>query len=354
MPTKMSYAQWISRTGCGQRWGKLMAVDSTLNDYDRFPTEEHRLKLQKALEDLTDERDAPKPSSQKFPPNLNTAIEELRRQVFTLKEELLLKGQKRVKTQIYGGYVKQTDVREFNKLTKTSITVFGHVGDSDAILGKIAEEIQSGEDCRISYGPIKTLESASRKVTDDYGGDWYQVKDAVRVTVIATNHGQLTGVNPDDLAAIGRKIRLVCVPSRGLSIIKDEETTVDSKNNECGYSGLNFAVRLTTGWPGEIQANIPAIMYGKMSQKDLCKLFGQQGYDSVKSELDIEGGISHVFYEIWRVDKKGRNGMVAAKLSRRYHDYLRDPRGRQGDKGPLKAEIAAFKNANRAKFTEGH
>jgi hypothetical protein len=198
------------------------------------------------------------------------------------------------------------------------------------------------------------------------------------VTVIATNQGKLTGVRPEKLEAVKKKIEAVCVPSNGLTLIKNEEALPGApgnrpKDNPCGYSGLNLVVRLsvggesgmtgwnfpalTSGWPGEIQANIPAMMYGKMSEKNLCSIFDQEGYDSLKSELDIEGGISHVFYEIWREDRTGPNGLAAAALGGRYHDYLRNPEKLGGEKNQLTAAINDFKRAtpvNVARFGTKH
>ena len=316
------------------------------------------------------------------PRNGNNAVEELYGQLFlgrrtmpfAWRAEIAKLAQARVQGQIFGGCVQQTVVSETGEISWKTIKKVGHVQDSDVMLRIVAEKIQDGLDCRISYGPIKTLESASRKVTDDYNGDWYQLKDAVRMTVIATNDGKVTGVTREKLTAIKDKVKLVCTPSIGLTLIKDDEALPGKpdarpKDNPCGYSGLNFVVRLTIGgdaggsgwhfpaltpgWPGEIQANIPAMMYGKMSEEHLCQLFDQDGYNNLKRELDIEGGISHVFYEIWRVDRKGDKGIAAAELGGRYHDYLREPKT-FGNKAKLIADIKTFKTANRAQFAKKH
>ena len=57
-------------------------------------------------------------------------------------------------------------------------------------------------------------------------------------------------------------------------------------------------------------------MYGKMSEEDLVKMFKQEGYDSLKSELNIEGGIGHIFYEIYRDDKKGKKRACRRRVGR--------------------------------------
>jgi hypothetical protein len=382
----MSYEEWLKRTSLGItsiRPAKLVAVDRALNQYNRIPTDENKVTLRNVLLDFVIDRG----SWAKTDRNSNNAFEELyvqlvfgrRTMQFDLKTELVKAAQERVKLQIFGGEDKRAVFGLNGKvIPRQKIKKIGHLSDSDTMLRIVAEKIEKDLDCRISYGPVKTLESASRKVADDYNGDWYQLKDAVRMTVIATNDGKVTGVTPEKLTAIKDKIKLVCTPSKGLTLIKNEEALPGTpgnrpRDNPCGYSGLNFVVRLTAGgdsgmtgwyfgtltpgWPGEIQANIPAMMYGKMSEKNLCSIFDQEGYNSLKSELGIEGGISHDFYEIWRVDRTGPNGLTAAELGGRYHDYLRDPQKLGGSKAQLIQDIKAFKTANPvnvAQFSKKH
>jgi hypothetical protein len=383
----MSYEEWLKRTSLGVtavRPAKLVAVDRALNQYNRIPTEENQVQLRNALLNFIAEKGSL--AMKKDPRNGNSAVEELYGQLvlgrrtmqFDLRTELARAAQERIQGQIFGGTIQRTVVGPNGEITRTKVQKIGHLLQSDLMLRDVADVIQNGVDCRVSYGPIKTLESASRKVTDDYNGDWYQLKDAVRLTIVATNDGKVTGVTPEKLDAIKARVKSVCVPSRGLTLIKNEEALPGApgnrpKDNPCGYSGLNFVVRLTIGgnsgmtgwnfsaltpgWPGEIQANIPAMMYGKMSEKNLITVVGQEGYNALKDELGIEGGISHDFYEIWRVDRKGSNGLAAAELGGRYHDYLRSPRTLGGAKADLIKDINAFKTANKvniAQFTKKH
>lgn len=386
MPGTMTYKDWMDRTRLGMtsiRPPKLRAVDTALKEYNQVPSEQNLSRLWNAL--LTFVSGIGTSELAKDPRNHTGAYGQLLGEVqrllgrrmlpFALRTELVKVAQERIKAQIYGGYAQKTVVDEFGGLTRLKIKKVGHVQDSDIMLKIVADKIQQDLDCKISYGPIKTLKSASRKVKDEYGGDWYQVKDAVRLTIIATNGGQLTGVTPDKLAVIGRKVRAVCLHSRGLSLLKDEEAKPGTPGhrppgNACGYSGLNFVVRLSTGgesnltgwnfaaaplgWPGEIQANIPSMMYGKMSEQDLCHIFDRHEYQMLKAELDIEGGIAHDFYEIWRVDKDGANGKAAAELGGRYNDYLRTPHALRSLKAELVADIKKFKTANKAQFDKKH
>ena len=162
-----------------------------------------------------------------------------------------------------------------------------------------------------SFGPIKMLESANRKVLASasdggYGGDWGQLKDAVRMTIIAPSAVQMLVVRA--------RIRAKCVLGSGMSILKDSAVVPSLpspdprlrrddkdrrhdrglegcgysavnqviwaksrdkepegkdwlKQDPCGYSGLNFVVRLPNERPGEIQVNIPEMIYGKEKEE---------------------------------------------------------------------------------------
>lgn len=356
----MGYEEWMSRTRLGVtsiRPSKLVNLDRALNDYSRIPTHDNLTCLRFALQTyIVSKSDV---GLRRDPRNGNNAVEDLYQQLFLgprtlpadLKAELLKVAQGRIQGQIFGATVLSSHaVPNQKKWVRDQIVKVGHLEASNDALEAVAAQIKNGLDCKIAHGPLKTLESASRKVADDYNGDWYDLKDAVRVTVIATNNGQLTGVDPAALVNVKQKVLSVCVPSNGLSLIKNAEAVPGTADNPCGYSGLNFVVRLggdgdTGGWPGEIQANIPAIMYGKMSQDDLCKIFRQDGYDSIKAELAIEGGISHVFYEAWRVNRTNDLGASAAALGTRYHDYLRNSRTRGAGKAQLVEDIKKFRFA---------
>src|SRR5262249_42136407 len=101
----------------------------------------------------------------------------------------------------------------------------------------------------VYYGPLKDRQRANEKVQGG-GGDWYDLKDVVRMTIIAPSANHLRDVQA--------KIREQCVPQNRMGIIKDAE--VFAHSHACGYSGLNFVVRLPNGRPGEIQVNTPEII----------------------------------------------------------------------------------------------
>ena len=191
-------------------------------------------------------------------------------------------------------------------------------GGSNDLLVELGEEIATQCGSVLSRGPIKTVESADRKLKKDYResvpeGDWYEMKDLVRITIIAPNPGRLKQV--------AGMIRSRCVASNSMGIVKDSEAV--AMTDTCGYSGLNFVVRLTNGRPGEIQANIPEVMYGKMTTLRFLNVLGVKRHYEMKGRFRIDGGMGHGLYEIWRKAPASLNGRKAALTSRLYYNYLR-------------------------------
>jgi hypothetical protein len=198
--------------------------------------------------------------------------------------------------------------------------LFADAATSLEQLRKVGEEIAVQCGCMkpgttdpwVYYGPLKNRHRASEKVVGEYGGDWYDLKDVVRMTIIAPSVAELRGVQA--------RIRKECVPQKGKGIIKDTE--VFAQVHPCGYSGLIFVVRLPNGRPGEIQVNIPEIIYGKEKERVALPGLGAH-YHSIKCRFGIEGGRHHVLYEIYREAPAGAIGREAAQVSKLYLNYLR-------------------------------
>jgi hypothetical protein len=191
-------------------------------------------------------------------------------------------------------------------------------GGTNDLLVALGEDIAQRCGSVLCKGPIKTVESADRKLKKDYResvpeGDWYEMKDLVRITIIAPNPGRLKQV--------AATIRSRCVASNGMGIVKDSEAF--AMTDTCGYSGLNFVVRLTNGRPGEIQANVPEVMYGKMTTLRFLDVLGIKRYYEIRGRFRIDGGLGHGLYEIWRKAPASFNGRKAALTSRLYYNYLR-------------------------------
>lgn len=206
--------------------------------------------------------------------------------------------------------------------------------ETDSLLRAFGAEIEAKTGATPIYGPLKGREGrATEKVRDDYGGDWYELKDVVRMTFVAPA--------PYKLLKVRNEIRSGAVARNGLSLVKDVETFANV--DTCGYSGLNFVLRLKNGRPAEIQANVPEIMYAKMSQKDFTAYLGAEYYTHLRAKfLELEGGHGHALYELYRVNPAAVAARRAALVSKAYYAYFRSfPNKEKRDY--LQFEINGFK-----------
>jgi hypothetical protein len=213
--------------------------------------------------------------------------------------------------------------------------LFAQANASDDQLRQLARNIAAATGSTPVFGPVKDRGRAAEKVAADYGGDWYDLKDAVRLTLIAPDAG--------GLRRIQHEVRARCRPEHGLGLLKDLE--LHPQMSPCGYSGLNFVVRLRNGQPGEIQANVAEMMYAKMKEKSFRESLGDALYTQIRGRYLLTGGLSHVLYEVYRVAPASPAGQRAAALSRAYHDYFRrspDARVRMA----LERDLTAFRAAH--------
>jgi hypothetical protein len=212
--------------------------------------------------------------------------------------ELREKAQKRVKDQLYADA--------------------GAVGGTTDLLRALGDDIAQQCGCTAIYCGAKSDARATEKVQRDYRkyvpeGDWYEMKDVVRMTIVARF--------PNQLKDVRKMIEKRCVAANSMGIIKAEERF--AQTDPCGYSDLNFVVRLTNGRPAEIQANVPEVMYGKMSAKDFQDVLGTAKFNELKGRYRIEGGLGHGLYEIWQKGQASPKGTRAAMISKQYYKYLR-------------------------------
>ena len=199
------------------------------------------------------------------------------------------------------------------------------------------------ERIRIVPGPIKGEARARYKTAWDYGGDFYDLKDVVRMTVVA-----------DDklvLAQARKVLATYCLASAntGYEVIKDEETLPSQHDNPCGYSGLNFVAKLPNGLSGEIQLNIPNMMFGKMSREKFCLFSSPERWAQIQARYGVECGMGHGLYEIQRRDMGGV-GQSAAALSKKYYNFLREVPPNLINREALNSELASIKRDFRRVF----
>jgi hypothetical protein len=180
-------------------------------------------------------------------------------------------------------------------------------------------------------GPLKTEESATRKLNSDYEGDWYGLKDIARCSVIAQNLDECRTTVMNYIKAYwhpgktwteekdGKKI----VHSYGYNVIDTKE--VRPSSNACGYSGFTAFVRTSAGYPAEIQINVPEILFAKTKPRSFREVIGARPYLALMMKYQVDGGLGHGLYEIWRERPGTPESKEAAAISCEYYQYFRNP-----------------------------
>lgn len=217
--------------------------------------------------------------------------------------------------------------------------MFGQADESERLLHKLGADIATSCGCSVAFGRQKDSGRALQKVTAEKGGDWYALYDVVRMTILAPDEARLRRVQS--------AVRARCTPQNRLGLIRDIELRPDQ--SACGYSGLLFVVRLQNERPGEIQANLPNVLYGQFPEPTFRELVGDAGFTRVQGRYQIEGGIGHQLYEVYRAAPGSPQGSQAAALSRRYFDYLRgipDPSNGRA----IRRDVDRFRRAHRHHF----
>jgi len=232
-------------------------------------------------------------------------------------------------------------------LLKTLDERIGVAHRFDKDLDELGQYIAHKTNAKWIHAKVKKLggptddRGAYQKTVKDYIGDWSQNKDLMRGTVACQSQEQLLGV--------AGRIQIICSPEFGMTLVKLAERKW--KTDPCGYSDWNFAVVMKGCLiPAEIQANTFAMMYAKMSKDDYTERIlanNEAEYAQTESRMGFEGGLQHVFYEIWQLDKASPDGQLAAKLSTDYCDLARTPDSRRKTKAQqigIKAQLDTFRS----------
>ena len=195
----------------------------------------------------------------------------------------------------------------------------------------IQEQIK---DSVYSQGPIKSLGTSTVKVIKDYGGDYSDLKDAVRGTLV---------VPSTDLVPVAfQKIKEYFIPRRGLGVKSHKEKT---KEKFDGYSDFTiFVILPPVSHIGELQINLPGIILAKQGDETFKKMFGQDILNETKMEMkNLETGLGHGFYEVLRVGAaRGDDETKMKNLSFNYYKFFRESsfRNNNANKTALEKEIA--------------
>lgn len=210
--------------------------------------------------------------------------------------------------------------------------MFAAADKSNTLLQELGAKLAKMCGGFILVGSTKDQGRAAQKVEREYQGDWYDLKDVVRLTIVVPYASMLWRS-----ALI---IREHCNARNGVGLVKDCETL--AKEDPCGYSGHNFVVRLSNGEFGEIQVNTPEILYGKMKPDTFIKKFGLWKYLCIKHKYGLEGGFGHALYEVYRDKPNTLRGQQVARISQRYYDCFRHVK-KPDELKAVREQLNAFK-----------
>lgn len=161
----------------------------------------------------------------------------------------------------------------------------------------------------------KNIEDARKKVQGDYGGDWLEIKDMARCTVV---------LETEELCA--KAVFLIeqhFIARNGWSVFQKKITL--AANDDGGYSGQTVFVA-TGGSKGEIQINNPALMYAKSLDQFLKNPVLGAMLPRLKATYSmVPGGLGHRLYVGFRRPFSAHvdPGKKFADASRIYYNYFR-------------------------------
>lgn len=186
-------------------------------------------------------------------------------------------------------------------------------------------------------------ERASEKVENDYGGDWFDIKDLARLTIVVPYESI-----PDVQSQVARHYALsdrapqikTTLPSENSSFtatLPGEVVRID----DCGYSGRMVVVYTKANskemefqsgkkdvvqlWmSAEIQINSKEMIYAKHEESETKQILTDDVYEEIRSSSELDGGAGHHLYEIYR-DPHSSDELKrkAAEVSKLYYDYFR-------------------------------
>jgi hypothetical protein len=173
--------------------------------------------------------------------------------------------------------------------------------EADNLAKRIAGEFGG----TVSEAPIKTEESALRKILADYGGNAARIKDLARNTII---------VDQGDVAAVAARLKALGADVKVISGATDP----------LGYSGVNASFKTASGITAEIQVNTAKMIYAKESVAKAREILGSAVYDAIAKEVGVVGGRGHTLYEQYRVlDPASAQAQAIARESQAYYAKFR-------------------------------
>lgn len=185
------------------------------------------------------------------------------------------------------------------------------VPDAKHEIDAIARDIADRHGGSVLEGPPKQPERIQEKLRD-FNGDLSRLNDLARNTIV---------VRPSELEAVARELR------EGGADVR----VLDPQKTPMGFSGVNAKVKTASGLEAEIQANTPAMIYGKASEDVARQALGDELYERIDAQAKARGITGHRSQELytqWRTldhddpQQAARAGALVEE-AKRYHDLLR-------------------------------
>jgi len=201
--------------------------------------------------------------------------------------------------------LKRATVAEAKSLNKVSQT-FGP--QLDEIAQKVAKD-NGGTVTPINY---KKVDRIVEKANKEYGGDIAKVKDAVRNTIVVEKQSQFKKVIKEiQDTGIVHKVKIF-------------------ENDALGYEGVLISVKNKEGVWGEIQLNIPELIYAKEKPADASFILGKSRFEAIKKKFGAEGGLGHKYYEKYRTLNTDLEDATFTKIfmeqeSQAYYNIFKPP-----------------------------
>ena len=175
----------------------------------------------------------------------------------------------------------------------------------------------------------KKREDALAKTLKDYKGDWNDVKDIARCTLVVEKAREVEiawlRVRSHFGFSAGAGTSRTIGYTNGLQF--HSEKIIKPESNPAGYSGYTVFVRSggANANKAEIQINFPAMMYAKSLPEFRNSMPGREGEMQAKFR-EVPGGLGHKMYEVYRAQEQTPTGKAYAAACKLYYDYFRsDP-----------------------------
>jgi len=176
----------------------------------------------------------------------------------------------------------------------------------DSIADTIAAKFKGTS---VAKAPLKKPDRIVEKVMNESDGNFNDIKDVARNTIISDEAGKNIQGIYNELKKFGKND-----PNFKIKLQKADDYM--------GYSGSIVNLKTKSGLVSEIQVNTPKMIYAKESAKDAKAILGEALYNKMQKTYG-EGGLGHKYYEDFRSltksEKEGTIGQSIINKSKTYY-----------------------------------